>query len=43
MISDMYKISGELTPAVIDVAARSIAAHTLSIFGDHQDVIMRWS
>ncbi len=39
MIPNMYKIAGELTPAVIHVAARSIAAHALSIFGDHQDVM----
>ena len=35
----MYKIAGELTPAVIHVAARSLATHALSIFGDHQDVM----
>jgi len=39
MIPNMYKIAGELTPAVIHVAARSLAAHALSIFGDHQDVM----
>jgi pyruvate-ferredoxin/flavodoxin oxidoreductase len=39
MIPNMYKIAGELTPAVIHVAARAIAAHALSIFGDHQDVM----
>ncbi len=39
MIPNMYKIAGELTAAVIHVAARSIAAHALSIFGDHQDVM----
>ena len=38
MIPNMYKIAGELTSAVIHVAARSIAAHALSIFGDHSDV-----
>ena len=38
-IPNMYKISGELLPGVIHVAARSIAAHSLSIFGDHQDVM----
>src|SRR6476659_7435531 len=38
MIPNMYKIAGELTPAVIHVAARSLATHALSIFGDHQDV-----
>jgi pyruvate-ferredoxin/flavodoxin oxidoreductase len=39
MIPDMYKIAGELTPAVMHVAARSLAAQGLSIFGDHQDVM----
>jgi pyruvate-ferredoxin/flavodoxin oxidoreductase len=39
MISNMYKIAGELTPFVLHVAARSIAAHALSIFGDHSDVM----
>ena len=39
MIPNMYKIAGELTPCVMHVAARSIAAHALSIFGDHQDVM----
>jgi len=39
MIPNMYKIAGELTPTVLHVAARSIAAHALSIFGDHQDVM----
>src|ERR1700758_4377323 len=39
MIPNMYKIAGELTAAVIHVAARSIAAQGLSIFGDHQDVM----
>ena len=39
MIPNMYKIAGELTPTVIHVAARSIAAHALSIFGDHQDAM----
>ncbi len=39
MIPNMYKIAGELTPCVIHVAARSLAAHALSIFGDHQDVM----
>src|SRR5947209_11566370 len=39
MIPNMYKIAGELTPAVIHVAARSVAAQGLSIFGDHQDVM----
>jgi pyruvate-ferredoxin/flavodoxin oxidoreductase len=35
----MYKIAGELTPTVFHVAARSLAAHALSIFGDHSDVM----
>ena len=39
MIPNMYKIAGELTPTVFHVAARAIAAHALSIFGDHQDVM----
>ena len=39
MIPDMYKIAGELTPSVIHVAARSLATHALSIFGDHNDVM----
>lgn len=39
MIPNMYKISGELLPAVFHVSARSIAAHALSIFGDHSDVM----
>jgi pyruvate-ferredoxin/flavodoxin oxidoreductase len=39
MIPNMYKIAGELTPAVIHVAARALAAQGLSIFGDHQDVM----
>lgn len=39
MLPNMYKIAGELTPAVFHVAARSLAAHALSIFGDHQDVM----
>ena len=38
MIPNMYKIAGELLPCVINVAARSVATHALSIFGDHQDV-----
>jgi pyruvate-ferredoxin/flavodoxin oxidoreductase len=38
MIPNMYKIAGELTPAVFHVSARSIAAQALSIFGDHSDV-----
>jgi len=39
MIPDMFKIAGELTPAVFHVAARTIATHALSIFGDHSDVM----
>ncbi len=37
-VPNMYKIAGELLPGVIHVAARSIAAQSLSIFGDHQDI-----
>src|SRR6476620_11133141 len=40
MIPNMYKIAGELTPAVFHVAARTIATHALSIFGDHSDVML---
>jgi len=40
MIPSMYKIAGELLPAVFHVTARAIAAHALSIFGDHQDVMI---
>src|ERR1700694_2397660 len=39
MLPNLYKIAGELTPAVIHVAARSVATHALSIFGDHSDVM----
>ena len=39
MIPNMYKIAGELTSTVMHVAARSLAAQGLSIFGDHQDVM----
>ncbi|HLV34294.1 MAG TPA: hypothetical protein VKY59_04230, partial [Spirillospora sp.] len=39
MLPNMFKIAGELTPAVIHVAARSLAAQALSIFGDHSDVM----
>lgn len=39
MIPNMYKIAGELLPGVFHVTARAIAAHALSIFGDHQDVM----
>lgn len=38
MLPNMYKIAGEMLPCVINVAARSLATHALSIFGDHQDV-----
>ena len=38
MIPNMYKIAGELLPGVINVSARSLASHALSIFGDHQDI-----
>jgi len=39
MIPNMFKIAGELLPSVIHVAARTIATHALSIFGDHSDVM----
>ena len=39
MIPNLYKLAGELTPAVLHVAARSLAAQGLSIFGDHSDVM----
>ena len=39
MIPNMYKIAGELLPAVFHVSARALAASSLSIFGDHQDVL----
>src|SRR6516162_2657546 len=39
MIPNMFKIAGELTPAVVHVAARTVATHALSIFGDHSDVM----
>src|SRR5215813_1410000 len=39
MIPNMYKIAGELTPMVMHVAARALAAQALSIFGDHSDVM----
>ena len=39
MVPNMNKIAGELTPAVFHVTARTIAAHALSIFGDHSDVM----
>ena len=38
MIPNMYKISGEIMPAVFHVSARAVAAHALSIFGDHSDI-----
>ena len=38
MIPNMYKIAGEMLPAVFHVASRSLASHALSIFGDHQDI-----
>ncbi|MBO6014227.1 MAG: pyruvate:ferredoxin (flavodoxin) oxidoreductase [Oscillospiraceae bacterium] len=39
MIPNMYKMAGELLPAVFHVSARALASHTLSIFGDHSDVM----
>ncbi|MFH1321549.1 MAG: pyruvate:ferredoxin (flavodoxin) oxidoreductase [Bacteroidota bacterium] len=39
MIPNMFKIAGELNPAVIHISARTIATHALSIFGDHSDVM----
>jgi pyruvate-ferredoxin/flavodoxin oxidoreductase len=39
MIPNMFKIAGELTPTVLHVAARTVATHALSIFGDHSDVM----
>src|SRR5215467_3785051 len=39
MIPNMYKIAGELTPFAMHVAARALATHALSIFGDHSDVM----
>ncbi len=39
MVPNMFKIAGELTPAVMHVAARTVATHALSIFGDHSDVM----
>ena len=39
MIPNMYKMAGELLPAVFHVSARALAAHALNIFGDHQDVM----
>jgi pyruvate-ferredoxin/flavodoxin oxidoreductase len=40
MLPNMFKIAGELTPFCLHVAARSIATHALSIFGDHSDVML---
>ncbi|MFZ2257246.1 MAG: pyruvate:ferredoxin (flavodoxin) oxidoreductase [Clostridiaceae bacterium] len=40
MLPNMYKVAGELLPGVFHVAARALAAHALSIFGDHQDVMV---
>jgi len=39
MMPNLFKIAGELTPAVVHVAARSVATHALSIFGDHSDAM----
>ena len=39
MIPTMFKVAGELTPTVLHVAARAVATHALSIFGDHSDVM----
>ena len=39
MIPNMFKIAGELTPTVFHVSARTVAAHALSIFGDHSDIM----
>jgi pyruvate-ferredoxin/flavodoxin oxidoreductase len=39
MLPNLYKVAGELCPAVVHVAARSVATHALSIFGDHSDVM----
>ena len=39
MVPNMFKIAGELTPCTMHVAARTIATHALSIFGDHSDVM----
>ncbi len=39
MLPNLYKIAGELTPAVVHVAARTVATHALSIFGDHSDAM----
>jgi pyruvate-ferredoxin/flavodoxin oxidoreductase len=39
MLPDMFRVAGELTPAVVHVSARTVATHALSIFGDHSDVM----
>jgi pyruvate-ferredoxin/flavodoxin oxidoreductase len=39
MMPNLYKIAGELTPAVVHVASRTVATHALSIFGDHSDTM----
>jgi len=39
MLPNLYKIAGELTPAVVHVASRTVATHALSIFGDHSDAM----
>lgn len=39
MIPNMYKIAGEMLPGVFHVSARTLSVHTLSIFGDHSDVM----
>src|SRR5512142_950471 len=39
MLPNMFKIAGELTPTVFHIAARALATHALSIFGDHSDVM----
>src|SRR5687767_14348928 len=39
MLPNLFKLAGELSPAVIHVAARAVATHALSIFGDHSDVM----
>ena len=39
MIPNMYKIAGELLPCVFHVSARTLATHSLCIFGDHSDVM----
>ncbi|UCG98554.1 MAG: hypothetical protein JSW31_05630, partial [Burkholderiales bacterium] len=38
-LPNMFKIAGELSPAVFHIAARTLATHALSIFGDHSDVM----